>query len=131
MNKKLPIEKIISLTHVVAGHLGITLPDDAAMAAKMNMQNPYPLVVKSNYYTLWIDRYYIAYSHDDEHEIHYVYLTQHHIKEESESYLDAKGISMLPGHIEQQFRCARENMEKSERKYWVLERQSAGDLSAS
>lgn len=120
MNKKLPVEKIIALTHVVADRLGITLPADAIMAGKLNMQNPYALVVKSNRYTLWIDRYYIAYSHDDEHEIHYVYLTEHHIKEESDSYLDADGSSSLPGHIEQQFRFAQQAMAQYDKKYWIL-----------
>lgn len=85
-------------------------------------------MVKSNYYTLWIDRYYIAYSHDDEHEIHYVYLSQHHIKEEWESYLDAKGSSLLPGHIEQQFRYAQENMDHHEQKYWIMNRKASGDV---
>jgi hypothetical protein len=127
MNKKLPIENIIALAHVVADQLAITLPDDAVMAGKLNLQNPHPLVVKSNYYTLWIDRYYIAYSHDDEHEVHYVYLTEHHIKEESDSYLDAKGESLLPGHIEQQFSYAHENMAKHEKKFWILNRKAAGD----
>ncbi|HRY13663.1 MAG TPA: hypothetical protein P5309_08830 [Syntrophomonadaceae bacterium] len=131
MNKKLPIEKIMALTHVVADHLAITLPDDAVMAGKLNLQNPHPLVVKSNFYTLWIDRYYIAYSHDDEHEIHYVYLTEHHIKEEMESYLDAKGASSLPGHIEQQFRYAYQNMAEHEKKFWIFNRQAAGGESIS
>jgi len=131
MNKKLPIEDIIALTHVVADQLAITLPDDTVMAGKLNLQNPHPLVVKSNSYTLWIDRYYIAYSHDDEHEIHYVYLTEHHIKEESESYLDAKGASLLPGHIEQQFRYAHENMAEHERKFWIFNRQAAREESIS
>lgn len=127
MNNKLPIENIIAIAKRVAGQLGITMPHEAVLMNKLNMQNPYPLVVKSNLFTLWIDRYYIAYSHDDETEIHYVYVSQHHIKEEWESYLGADGASLLPGHIEEQFKFALERMETHEQKYWIMNRKAAGD----
>jgi len=58
----------VAIARRVADNLGVILPHEAVLMNILNIQNPYPLAVESNLYTLWIDRYYIAYSHDGETE---------------------------------------------------------------
>jgi hypothetical protein len=72
---------------------------------------------------LWIDPYYIAYSHDSEREIHYPYLTEYHIEEEHASYLwglQHRRIEKgLPEQIAQTFEAARSAMRRTGRQYII------------
>ena len=123
MNDRFSNPEIIKLSIRVADTLGIKLPDEDYLMQKLNLQNPVATIVKENNYSLWIDRYYVAYSHEDEVDIHYVYLTRHHISEECNSYqeasLDRNNDIRLPKQIEKQFRNALMQMKKQQQKTYV------------
>ncbi len=72
--------------------------------------------------TLWVDRYYIAYQLGDG-DIHYVYLTKHHIREEIISYQTAskeRGIKVeLSVDIRKQFARALKWMAGSAKDIWI------------
>ena len=126
MKNILSIKEVINLSKSVSDDLGMSLEDDAVLLKKLAQKSPVPLIVKNNNCRLWLDRFYIAYSHDDENDVHYVYLTEFHIREECHSYALArnqrKSDVRLPGQIEEQFSTALKEINKSKKSYHIFKR---------
>jgi len=95
-------------------------------AARRNYYSPYgvPQVVANPQGTLWVDKYYIAYCMNEDDELHYVYLTWHHIIEERRSYREAAGQPgaikpVLPEDIAEQFKLVQAYLKENKTAVWV------------
>jgi len=112
---------VIVFAERAAKKLGMELPSKAWMLRYLEAKLPIPILVENETAQLWIDPFYIAYSHDSEREIHYPYLTEYHIEEEHASYLwglQHRRIEKgLPEPIAQAFETARGTMRRTGRTF--------------
>lgn len=113
---KLSRHDIIQYAEKAANKLGIKLPSVKIIHKQLKDILPLPVMVDNGKYQLWIDMHYIAYSRQDEKEIHYVYITQHHINEEYDSYRKARALRKnkvcLPQNIKNSFSVAQKYINK-------------------
>ena len=82
MRKKLSNEQIVKLASMVANDLGMKALDENALIKGLRKNPIMPTIIRDGHAQLWVDRYYIAYSLEDEKVVHYVYITPEHAKEE-------------------------------------------------
>ncbi len=107
MNKTLNDSTLMIYAEKAAQKFGITLPEIKLLLKYINQLVPKTMLIENEEMQLWIDKYYIAYSRYDEEEVHYVYLTKTHIREERVSYRKArkerKNQVCLPNTIKSNF----------------------------
>lgn len=118
----LPSLGVYRLARMVADKHGFPWMDYGRVQKQYRAKYGLPVMVENNAGTLWVDRYYIAYQLNDG-DVHYVYLTKHHIREEIGSYREAsteRGIKVeLPTDIKQQFSTALKRMTKDANDIWI------------
>lgn len=126
MNKYLPVKDVVALAEKIAFDLGISINDKENLATKLVGKYVPPQIYKNGIVSLWVDRFYIAYSYEDSDKIEYVYVSQEHISEERDSYMLAsmqRGYSIdLPLQIDTQFSIAQCEMRITDKKYHIFER---------
>jgi hypothetical protein len=74
--------EIMSLATIIAEKLHIKIKNKEKIEKELSKSDGEITILMSEHFTLWIDRYYIAYSSDLEPQVYYAYLTMEHIKEE-------------------------------------------------
>ena len=75
--------RILNLAREVAGNLGIAVKNPQRILLNMRPKSiPITTILCNKNHTLWIDKYYIAYSKTGNLDVRYVYITRNHIKEE-------------------------------------------------
>ena len=118
----LPSLGVYRLARIVAQRYGFSWMEYGRVQKQYRERYGLPLVIENDCGMLWIDRYYIAYQLEDG-EVHYVYLTKHHIHEEMLSYKEAskeRGVKVdLPGDIKQQFSLVLRQMAKNTSDIWL------------
>lgn len=108
---------LLQLANTIANRYGFrrVLPRELSLLYS-NTKIPMPIMVRNRDGTLWIDRYYMAQQLGDG-DVHYVYLTEQHIREEMFSYRMLKSCredpAVLPRDIAAQFRLALRRMHAS------------------
>jgi len=90
-------DELLDLAHIVAKKLNIELPSDSEIRFKINLHYPQQIIRHNDLYTLWIDKYYIAYEHDN--KLYYPYITSHHIYEENRICLEIRRQRKLPTRL--------------------------------
>lgn len=122
-------KEIIKLATKLANKLNLTLPDHNTISAKMDYVIPQQTVICNDKYTLWIDKYYIA--HMDNKDLHYTYVTKHHIYEEnrisSEIRRQRKTETTLPEVLVPIFRTAKIQMQRLNRDYAINRKMILGE----
>lgn len=107
MNKTLNDLTLMTYAEKTAQKFGITLPEIKLLLKYINEATPRTIRIDNGEFQMWIDKYYIAYSRYDQEEVHYVYLTKTHIREERVSYRKArkerKNQVCLPNTIKSNF----------------------------
>ena len=87
-------------------------------------QVPLPVVCRRKDGMMWVDKYYVAYQFADE-DVHYTYLTPHHMNEETASYKVASKLRgqdlRLPDDIQRAFQKAERYMMDTHENIWVEE----------
>jgi hypothetical protein len=78
---KLTQSQIITLATMVAEDVGITI-NRSAIRIILTASPSMPAIFRSDAVQLWVDRYYIAYSYEDEIPVHYVFINEKHAREE-------------------------------------------------
>lgn len=85
-------------------------------------KNQFPIIVRCDVGTLWVDKYYVAYQIEDG-DVHYTYISKHHISEEICSYRAASrerdSRINLPPDIMKAFREAHYQMQAKGLPYWI------------
>ena len=107
--------QVMDIVRSLCSKLGIKLNEREVL---QNMQaKDYPTTIKSwKNITIWIDRDYISISHDEEVDVHYIYLSRCHIKEElpniNKRLKTVKNMNdyILLSSIERQMRNALDDM---------------------
>lgn len=131
MSKPKPDRVILSPQNVailavkVGEMLGVQMPAKNYFLDRLNESGiKMPTIYKSKDIQFWIDCEYIAYSRYDEDNIHYVYITRAHIKEERQSYTNArrerKESIRLPQQLAFLFRKALSEMNREGTDYAIL-----------
>ena len=107
------------------------LPQDISKLYQKYKITP-PLILTTETATVWIDRWYVAAERNCD-DVEYLYLTRHHIVEETMSYRELKKYRQdppeLPGHIRKQFRTAVSAMKAGGQNIWFSK--AAEDLGLS
>jgi hypothetical protein len=75
-------DEIMSLAAFIAEKLHIKIKNKEQIEKELSKSKGETTILTNEHFTLWIDRYYIAYSSDLEPQVYYAYLTKEHIKEE-------------------------------------------------
>lgn len=73
------------LARRLCAEMNFSAPSGEALAALYADDIPQPVILNNGFATLWIDRYYAAYQTGCG-KVEYVYLTQTHVREETEAY---------------------------------------------
>ena len=107
----LPAKDVVKIITDTLVHFGLDYPYNE-IRQNFRADIPVPVIVENKEVTVWIDKYYVAYSMQDEIEVHYLYITRRHLNEEkSEKHSRVVGKS---------FAEAREQMEEKKRGYAVF-----------
>lgn len=118
----LPSLGVYRLARTVADRFALSWIDYGRVQKQYRARYGLPVMVENDTGTLWVDRYYIAYQLGDG-DIHYVYLTKHHIREEIISYQAAskeRGIKVeLSADIKKQFARTLKCMAGSTKDIWI------------
>jgi hypothetical protein len=80
--RNLSYEAIVTLSKMVAEDLGMHPINEGRLLKDLRTNPPMPAILDSGEVQLWVDRYYVAYSLENEKFIHYVYVAPEHAKEE-------------------------------------------------
>lgn len=105
---------------------GLKCPSREAVWKMFNMAGvyPQPLISVCDNGMLWVDRYYVAYQIGDG-DVHYTYLTRHHIAEECTACKEAskkRGEEItLPTDIRRCFIRVKRILEENNMNYWISE----------
>lgn len=105
--------------------LGVQMPAKNYFLERLNESGiKMPIIYKSKDIQFWVDCEYIAYSRYDEDDIHYVYITRQHIREERASYRlasrERKESISLPQQVSHVFRKALSEMNLEKTDYTFL-----------
>jgi hypothetical protein len=127
--KYLSADDVAMLAVISAESLGMnTTPTADALATQLKQFKALPEVFSDGLLRMWVDKLYIAYSFETEETVHYIYLTDLHIKEEQRSYALASRLRgrtiHLPSDITEQFRQAVRliNEAGDEKKFVIFEK---------
>jgi len=120
----LGLARIIKIANYLSDILGLGRVNENAVRRNYYSQYGVPEVVENLRGMLWVDKYYVAYCMKADGELHYVYLTWHHILEERKSYRMAAGHPgekkpVLPVDIEEQFMTRQAYMKDNNTVIWV------------
>lgn len=126
-SKTLPDESVVALAREVLEHFGFKPMDEEWMLSRFKRPIPTPIMLNNSIVQLWIDKYYIAFSYLDEEDIHYVYIAEKHIEEEECSYANPKNGKRLHQSIRNDFKLAKSQMWKSEKKYALFLKRIVND----
>jgi len=85
--KRMNANRVLMLAEIVAAELGLKLTDKMNILKGLKAKFPIPLILSQNGYRVWLDRYYIAYSKNDEWFVHYIYISREHTREELSAVL--------------------------------------------
>ena len=123
MDKNLTLRYVLRIARELADILNISLPNLNYILKQMGLVVPMPVCVENDEYQIWLTSHYIAYSSLKDKEIHYVYITKHHIKEEYQSYLvsslERRSNFKLPDNLYKAFFEAMYEMMKTKKDYFV------------
>jgi hypothetical protein len=102
----------------------LKIPTIEELLLLVNKRNALQVVFSDGLIKMWVDKLYIAYSFEYEQEIHYAYVSDIHIREETISFTNArftrhKNIN-LPIDIQKQFEKATEIMKLTRKKYIIF-----------
>lgn len=125
MAKILSDQNVSDLAVQLGKRLGLdSMPPTEVILTQMRRQNSLPQIYGNGSVRVWVDLYYIAYSYEDEPDVHYYYVTDLHVWEEMNSYRVArewhKSNVRLPADIRKQFSGALAKMRKSGKNYVIL-----------
>jgi hypothetical protein len=123
MRKLLSPGDVVAIADKLAKDLGISLPAKEKLIKDFSQENPLPVVISASGYTLWLDRYYIAYSRAEKGTIRYVYVSRTHILEEYRNFQDMKvrGVDeSLPPEIGSAFKAAETEMHRTGKEFYVF-----------
>ena len=105
----------------VATQLEIRISSQDTLLMMISKPKPMPMIYRRADAALWVDRYYIAYIHDDASGVEYLYLTRQHIIEERIASLRQhrqRGYSdRIPDPIHWQFTAAWREMNHTGKGY--------------
>jgi len=125
--------EILSVAEKLAASLDVIVEDKQAILKNMRKTNCPTITILSNgNYTLWIDKYYIAYSKDGKPDVRYVFVSQHHVSEELTEICnmlkdcEPSDYITLSG-IREQMREALKSMAASGEDFYLAESEDAGD----
>ena len=110
-------ESVIRLAAEAAALLEIRIPSKDTLLMMISKPKPMPVIYRRADAALWVDRYYIAFIHDDAPGVEYLYLTRQHIIEERITSLRQqrqRGYSdRIPDPIQWQFAAAWREMNRT------------------
>ncbi len=125
MEKYLSAQQVAELTQRIAQRIRITAPKTDELKTAISQKGSLPQHITDGYHQLWVEKQYIAYSTIDDPNVYYAYLTDKHIFEEDQSYINAanarKNFMELPKGIRDQFKYALQIMIEDETNYAILE----------
>ena len=115
------LQQIASGTALTIGLVPLSREEISRMYYQ-NEKKLLPILKKCDAGTIWVDRYYVAYQLGDG-DVHYTYISQHHLAEELLAYRKAseeRDVAMaLPLDILRCFHMAKLEMQASGLPYWI------------
>jgi len=78
----MPAGYVIRLAIEAAARWGTLISSEAEQRILISKPEPLPAIYRWAGAALWVDRYYVAFVHDDVPGVEYLYLTRQHIIEE-------------------------------------------------
>lgn len=76
------IDEIINCAEALAKMLGLRIHDKKRLKKNINRKIPITTFFYNEKFTLWVDRYFIAYSRSGYLDVWYIYITKENISEE-------------------------------------------------
>lgn len=120
----LPRGTLLALARAIAQTYGFPAIMRSSVEQLYNVQWPQPLIFRNGDTALWVDKYYVAYL-PETGDVRYLYVTRHHIHEETYSYKKASELRdthvQLPGVIAAQFRNVLNRMRLQGTHIWIDE----------
>lgn len=110
---------LLSLAVKTAKHLGITEIDTVMIARNMKRRFCVTSIFSNSNYTLWVDKYYIAYCNNETQHLTYVMLDRKHIKEELSEITALLKVETAPKQFDMLV-CIRQQMENA----WLIMKRS-------
>lgn len=108
--EKLTNQQVYVMMMNTLDRFGIKHPPRVELLPLFREQIPIPMIFETLDTTVWLDREYIAYSDNHEHEVHYVYISKRHLEEEY-------NVNSI---IAKSFEEARKRMKYTNRDYAIL-----------